>query len=533
MTAACGLLALASQPAWANDADELRQLRAQMKQAQEQMAAQSKAMQAMQDRLNTLETQQTQTTSLSTATAAATAQTAQQAADRAQSAQVAADAAQKAAYDMAHSTKPPGDGSLSYYGITLYGTVDVGFGYQSHGAPLSQYWPDAVNYLVSKNGNKGTATFTSNGLSQSKIGLKGSEEIADGWSAVFKLETGFNPQSGQLADGPGSIAANNGLATTKQTGYGDSSHAGQAFNRAAYAGVSSPVWGTLTVGRQNSLVADNVFAYDPQGASYAFSVIGFSGVAGGGGDTEDFRLDNAVKYTNKIGPVRVGALYQFGEDNGGMHGNALEFDVGSDIGGLSFDAAFAHKQNAVSVGPLTAAQVTQVQALGYSPRTSLAGTISDNDAYSLMASYTLDRDLKFFAGYEYIDYSNPSVPLQAGTTDIGGYTLAIVNNTAFPHDKILQVVWGGAKYAVTSKVDLTGAYYHYGQNSYGAKSCSDTSAATCSGTLNAWSMVADYRFAKRFDAYLGFMYSQVSGGQAAGYLYNNDFAPTTGVRFNF
>jgi hypothetical protein len=33
-------------------------------------------------------------------------------------------------------------------------------------------------------------------------------------------------------------------------------------------------------------------------------------------------------------------------------------------------------------------------------------------------------------------------------------------------DKILQVVWAGARYSVTETVDVVGAYYHYSQNDY-------------------------------------------------------------------
>ncbi|WP_246463107.1 porin [Nitrospirillum iridis] len=525
MTAVCALVSLAPATARASDADELRKLRQQMQEAQAQMAAQGKAMQALQDRLNTLESQQTQTASQTAASGQAAAQAAQQALTAAQTAQRVADEA-------AHP-KLPKDGSLTFYGITLYGTVDMGLSYQSHGAPLSPYYPPGLDFLVSKNGNKGIASLAGNGLSQSKVGLRGSEEFAEGWSAVFKVETGFNPQSGQLADGPRSMIANNGVALTKQTANGDSSHDGQAFNRGAYVGVSSTQWGTLTFGRQTTLMADNVLSYDPQQASYAFSVIGFSGLTGGGGSTEDFRLDNSLKYTNKLGPLRVGAMYQFGEDNGGMHGNALQLNVGTDLAGLSVDATYAQKQDMVSAASLSAAQVTQATALGFDPSSSMAATISDNTSYGLMASYTIDPALKLYGGYEYIDFANPSVPLRAGSIDVGGYTLAFVNNSAFVHDKIIQVSWTGARYAVTPKVDLAAAFYHYDQNSYGAKSCSDTSAATCSGTLNAYSLVADYRFARRFDAYLGVMYSEVAGGLAAGYLHADNISPTTGVRFNF
>jgi len=41
--------------------------------------------------------------------------------------------------------------------------------------------------------------------------------------------------------------------------------------------LSSRTFGTLTFGRQNTLLADAIAKYDPQAASQAFSLIGLSG----------------------------------------------------------------------------------------------------------------------------------------------------------------------------------------------------------------------------------------------------------------
>ena len=46
-------------------------------------------------------------------------------------------------------------------------------------------------------------------------------------------------------------------------------------------------------------------------------------------------------------------------------------------------------------------------------------------------------------------------------------------------------------------------------------------------------MNVDWQFAKKFDAYAGFMYSRVHDGLANGYLFTNNFAPTAGLRFRF
>lgn len=423
-------------------------------------------------------------------------------------------------------------GPLTLHGITLYGTVDIGVAYQSHGAPLSSYASVGVQSLISKSSNRAITSIAPNGLSQSKIGLRGSEALFDDWSAVFRLETGFQPTSGQLADGPRSVAQANGVALASQTTAADSSHAGQAFNRAAYAGLSNPLWGTVTFGRQTTILADQVGAYDPQQSSYAFSLVGYSGVTGGAGATQDYRLDNAIKYTNQIGPVRVGGLFQFGEENGGNHGNEGQLSVGGDIGDFSIDGTYTHKQDMINIASLSATQVPQVAQLGYSPGTSLAATVSDNTSFAVMASYKLGQ-AKLFGGYEYIDYANPSVPLRAGSTDIGGYTLAFVNNTAYTHHKILQVEWTGFRYALTPRLTWSNAYYHYDQNSFSGNGCQDSSAATCAGQLDAVSTVFDYRLSLRFDAYAGVMYSHVSNGLAAGYLHTGTLSPAGGVRFNF
>lgn len=43
----------------------------------------------------------------------------------------------------------------------------------------------------------------------------------------------------------------------------------------------------------------------------------------------------------------------------------------------------------------------------------------------------------------------------------------------------------------------------------------------------------DWQFAKKFDAYIGFMFSQVNGGLSNGFLARNNFDPTLGLRFRF
>jgi predicted porin len=429
------------------------------------------------------------------------------------------------------------DCPLTYYGITVYGTVDVGGGYETHGTPFNGNIITGVEELVQKNSNKPLWLLTPGGLSQSNIGIKGFETITPGLAFIFDLNFGFDPYSMAAANGPQSLLNNNGVPLASQSSNADSSRAGQFYNTVGYAGISSQTYGTLTFGRQNSLELDGVNAYDPMGGSYAFSVIGWQGTAVGGGDTEDARISTSVKYRADVGDnwFRVGAMAQIGgydQNNATQSEYGLQvgkdFDLGAS-GKLSFDAIGTSDKGAVKSTALAAGSA----AFAANPNT-LGATISDDESVMLLARYTYQK-LKLYGGYEFIQFANPSSPLTSGFTDIGGIPVLFSNisQTAFVNDEHLQIMWTGARYAFTDQVDAGVAYYHYDQNSFGKTFCTNSSASTCAGTLDAVSVNVDWKFAKKFDVYAGFMYSQVHNGLANGYLFTNNFAPTAGLRFRF
>jgi predicted porin len=409
----------------------------------------------------------------------------------------------------------------------------MGGGWQSHGTPFNRSIISGVEELVSKNSNHAQWLPVPGGLGQSTIGVKGKEELAPGWSFVFDLSLGFDPYSLTLANGPKSYFENNGVALTKQTSNGDSSRAGQFYNGVGYAGVSSTTFGTLTAGRVNSLTLDGVIAYDPMGASYAFSPIGYSGLTVGVGDTEDARYSTAVKYRVDVGMLRAAGLYQFGgyELNNATRG-AYQLQLGGDFDGgaygkLAVDAIYTRDTDAVSSAPLTAAQNIKFPG-------TLAATLSDDTGVMLLAKYTYQQ-FKLYSGYEHITFANPSNPQLTNFTDIGGYTVAApdVVNTAYTNHRIMQIMWVGGRYAFTDTLDAGLAYYHYIQDSYAKVHCDNISASTCAGTLDAVSFDADWKFAKKFDVYAGVMFSEVHNGLASGYLYKTNVAPAAGVRFRF
>ena len=437
-------------------------------------------------------------------------------------------------------TTAPVDETLTWHGVTLYGIVDIGLQYDTHGAPFSDVHPAGSANIVQKNSRQSVTGATPSNLSQSRVGLQGVEPLLGDWSAVFKIETFFNPQSGQISDALKSMTLNNGKTAGQQTTNLDSSVAGQAF-QTAYVGASSKTFGTLTFGRQTGWVADGVSKYDPNYASQAFSLIGMSGTYAGAGDTEDRRFDNALKYALPIADVgRLGLLYKFNNANGSSN-SAFQADVGGDFAGLSVDAYYSKVNDAISASPLSAAQVADLPALGYSVTNSLSATISDNTTFSAMGSYKIDV-WKFLAGYEHMKYANPTHPLAAGFADIGGYILAFVNvqsgpKSTFVDDKVLNVYWAGVRYTALPGLDFTAAYYGYHQNSYatGANAgCSTNIAGNCSGRLEAISFDAVYAFTKRLDGYAGAMWSEVLDGVANGYAFQRtNINPTIGVRFKF
>jgi predicted porin len=428
----------------------------------------------------------------------------------------------------------PEEDSLTWHGITLYGVVDLGIQYDTHSAPFTPYRPAASGNIVRSNDYESPVGVTPSNMGQSRVGLQGKEPLIGDWSAVFQVESFFNPQSGELANSMKSIAENNGKPANQQNIGVDGSSAGQAF-QTAFVGVQSARFGALTFGRQVTLLSEGMIQYDPNYLATAFGLLGGTNQYAGGGSNEDNRVDDTAKYLVDLGGlVHFGALYKFNESSGSGN-TGFQADIGGAFAGASVDAYYSKVNSAITASALTAAQVTALPGLGYSVTNSVAATISDNTAYALMGSYKLDP-FKFFAGYEHIKWTDPKTPLNVGFSDIGGYVLAFVTTNAYLDPKKVNVYWTGVRYTVIPHLDLTAAYYGVYQNAYGTKTlagCTTSAHSVCSGNTEAFSFDADYRFNVHFDAYLGAMYSGVHDGVASGYFYSTNINPTVGVRYKF
>jgi len=471
------------------------------------------------------------------------------------------------------------DCALTWHGITLYGAYDVGVGWVSHGLPENGYNYEGAS-LVNRNGFQHRFLVAPNNLQQTGLGIRGKEEILPGWSLVFNASTGINPQSGLLANASKTDIINNGLPRGSYSYAIDGARAGQPFNDEIYAGISSTHFGTLTFGRQRSLGTDAMLLYDPAGGSYAFSYIGYNGTMAGGGDTENSRWDDAVKYRITVGPVHFGAMYKFADGSAGCysaaaasgstwsattctpesaHNNAYGFDLGANFGKFSADIVPQHYNQAISVlnpllGPQSLAapyqsttdsiDTTQITGTNLiDPNDTVYGIVTDNYGIMVAAKYAWDP-FKFFAGYEYIWQNNPKNPLGVGASDQGGYSMSGVEDNNLDTEKLVNIWWTGVKYAYRSKTDFTFSWYQQRQNDFRLPptcSVADGFRASCAGTLNEGSLYVDHHFTKRFDGFAGIAYSWVSGGLAIAiphgpgvpYNSNNNFAPTIGGRFSF
>jgi predicted porin len=197
--------------------------------------------------------------------------------------------------------------------VVLYGIVDVGLSYVN----------SAQTGKVGQHPNGGSqialTDATATGLSGSRWGLRGEENLGGGLSAIFVLENGFTANNGAIAQG------------------------GAEFGRQAFVGLSSAGAGSVTAGRQ----------YDPM----IFSLQQFSAPYWAGymsahiGDIDNLantnRINNSVKYvTPSFAGLRVGASYSFGGVAGSETQNQI-WSLGVNYSGsvLSLGAGYLNARN--------------------------------------------------------------------------------------------------------------------------------------------------------------------------------------------
>jgi len=203
--------------------------------------------------------------------------------------------------------------------VTLYGIADASVQYINNIAVAQG--TGAASKPISY-ANESRTGFYSGGVWPSRWGLKGTEDLGRGLSAIFQLENGF------------------GIGT------GAFSSAGTEFNRQAFVGLSSSRFGTVTMGRQYDAISDLLYVYG------AANYTGSSGTYAG--DVSNFdlniRVNNSIKYKtpNYLG-ITGEVLYGFGGVAGSLNsGSTLSTGVSYDSGSVMAGLAYLRMDNSTS-----------------------------------------------------------------------------------------------------------------------------------------------------------------------------------------
>ncbi|GAB7548329.1 porin [Cupriavidus sp. 8B] len=320
--------------------------------------------------------------------------------------------------------------------VTVYGVVDSNVEF-------------ATNVKNASGGSDSRFAVNGGGLSGSRWGLRGVEDLGRGLSGLFVLEGGIGVDTGTLQQG------------------------GRLFGRQAFVGLQSATYGKITLGRQYTSLDEALSNFSP--AYYANTYEPVIAVVG-----PAFREDNTVKYTGTFGAVTVGAHWSFG--TGASFGSV----GGASIGG-SGEAPGQFRRDS-----------------GYGAQVSYLGDVfGATIAYDQVNPSITNGST--FLGTGTVKKAAAAVSYSIGPAKIeGGYRWgrSSVSGLTLVRD---DMYWAGAAYQVTPAFGLTVDYFYQRFHS------STLPALHPPG--NPWQLmfIADYNFSKRTDVYLTTAYSKNSG----------------------
>ena len=347
--------------------------------------------------------------------------------------------------------------SFAQSSVTLYGIVDEGINYQSN------------------SGGPSLVSTSSGGLSGSRWGLKGVEDIGAGNKAIFVVENGFDANTGALAQG------------------------GRMFGRQAYVGLSSNQYGTLMLGRQYDSLVTSVgdFAADDQWGGFP---------AGHPGDMDNFnntfRVNNAIKYQS---PDFYNFSFSTTYANGGVAGDFARnqvFSFGANYKKDQFRAALAYlAARTPNTGLFGNSGASAPSAATSSLTSPVTSGFSSAKNYSVMAgglAYTFGS-LTVGSTYSYTEFGG------LGDKSSGPNANGYFGTTHFQDFEV------NANYFVNSAL-LLGIAYNY---AIGGRA-SSAQGEKPNAKYNQFTLGADYYLSKRTDIYWIFTYQVASGVDSRG-----------------
>ncbi|CAN0625224.1 general bacterial porin, GBP family [Burkholderia multivorans] len=343
------------------------------------------------------------------------------------------------------------DAAHAQSSVTLYGLIDTSITYANNqrtrgaGSPGSSSW-----------------SMTNGALNASRWGLKGSEDLGGGLSAIFTLENGFSAPTGALS----------------QKGV-------DMFGRQAWVGLKSKEDGSLTFGRQYDLILDFVTPLEPSGPGWG------GNLAVHPYDNDDsnrnIRINNSVKYTSPTyRGLTFGAMYAF-SNTAGQFGNNAAWSAG---------LSYANGPFKLGAGYLKINRNANLaNANGAVSTTDGSATITggSEQIWAIAGRYAFGPHSVGLAWSHSATDGVTGVLQGSSITPLKGNSLIFDNFTIDGH------------YAVTRALSLSAAYT-YTMARFDSKT---------GQTRPKWNQVvaqADYAFSKRTDAYLEGVYESVSGG---------------------
>ena len=343
--------------------------------------------------------------------------------------------------------------------VTVYGKFDMSY--------------DSIKTGTSA---AGVAGLTSNRVSSNTtlIGLKGSEDLGDGLSAIWQIESLVTPGSTNTANTFGT--------------------------RNTFAGLSSAAAGTVVMGRHDTPYKISTRALDVFGDGIADN----RSIMGGGTKAVasfDGRQDQVVAYISpKLGNVATLAIGYVNLSPANVLATASKdaawslagmFDIGS-----GFGASLAYEAHDIGAG-------TTVAAIGLAPIGVYTAAVKEK-ATKLGLSYVQDA---FTVGFAYEKTSDNA----GGQVALGAGALAAGSNVLGHSDYYLS-----GKYMVSASDAVKLAYGHAGQ----------INGATGSDAKQV-SVGYDHSLSKRTSVYA--LYTKLSNGTTAAYVLGSGTASIGGA----
>jgi predicted porin len=390
----------------------------------------------------------------------------------------------------------------------MYGTLDMGIGTINH-SPTNDPYNSAAGPVQPTSAamtNSGTSaapvpagrltSFMGNNTIASRWGFTGVEDMGGGMKANFRLESPVNIATGSVPSGklndsqPGSGTVN--------FMNGEGSYTGALFEREATVGLEGG-FGSVKLGRQTTINADAVGAYDPMKAGFAVSPLGFNGGYSGGGYTGEARWDNSIKYAYKLNNALTARFgYRTGNYSGiGAAANAYAANVEYSQNNWGAVLSYVADQDALLVTP---------GASGTTP--GIGAKFADTKA-TLLAFRVQQGNVTYKFGTEHIQLANPANPLtSAQVTSLYGLPVTSVTTNAYATPQVQNMYFLGANWQVSAPLELSAAYYRRNDSAYGTGS-----AYTLSGSSKAdyLSFMANYSLSKRTRLYTSLNLTKVNG----------------------